>query len=1259
MNAHTPTVSFSQATYNINESRTGVVQTEITLTRTGDDLNKISKVYIEPPTGSATLGTDWNFAPNFSREITFNPYEDTKTFTIDILPDGQAERTEKIEFRLTNRENAAIGQQSSATLQIFDADGLFTDTNAPISSWGSAIWGDYNNDRQLDILGDYRIYYNTNKGFNKDNRIDLPGQALLWEDYNSDGRLDVTVNNNIYSNNNFIGTSQDIYPNHLNTSSQSFNIETRLPLPLNPPYPDRSWSSWGDYNNDGRPDFLFSTANNGGYGFRDLSTTLYRNTGTSGQTRFEDSKARLNGVDPSLSVGRLFSSANGKIAGATDSGVWADYDNDGKLDILVEVKEVQDSFNSRYLAKLYRNLGDGVFEETNVELPGSGGNARDMAWGDYNNDGQLDILLSGSDSSYQSSFTKVYRNKTRENGSASFEDIGVQIPFLGSARYAWGDYDNDGLLDILGTGVDQQNGESSATIVAKIYRNTGSFSGLNSFTDSGVQIDSGESRSEELINRGYSQAAWGDYDKDGKLDILFTGHAPSNQYGGLNENDFFTKVFRNNTPNANTPPRQPTELKAEPDGRNVTFKWNPATDDQTKTPGLSYNLGVYSTQGERYILSPGSSDEIQHLVGLGNVNQNTRWQLKDLPRGTYSWTVQAIDTAWAVSPFAEGGTFTISNRPPEEKIRLGGRYTEFNQAIKDVYTEPDGDPINYQLTLPDGSPLENGGSNTNWLGLQFNSSENTITFTGTPPTGSQPFEVKLIATDSYGASSEQTFTVTTKDGRWVIDGYISGATVFLDANKNGILDTNEPSTTTDAGGKFNLNIPFETFDTNKNGEIDPEEGNLVAIGGTDTATGLPLETPVTAPPDASVVTLLTTLVADLTDKGIAQEEAQSLVKAALGLPADVDLTSFDPIEATNNNIPGGVQVLSEMVKVQNTITQTVALIDGASSAANHDLVKAVVSSMGDKIQSGTVLNLSNPAALEPIIQQAAAKIQQIDPSFNIQKVTQITSQSATVMATANQRIDLAISNSTATSIPQAVARVQQVSLGATTQDFKAVGAGSKPISQLVTDNTGAALDSKIQAVILPVGIATPVVTGDADLGSNSPGQINGTNGDDIITGTSGNDVINGRRGNDSLDGSLGDDTLYGGKGNDTLLGASGNDALFGGRGADILNGDDGNDILLGGKGDDLLNGGLGNDTLTGGKGVDKFLLSTNSGTDTITDFEVGKDFLVLGNGLTFSQLAISQDSGATLIRFAQTGEILASISGVSASSITAGSFGLI
>ncbi|MDB9511190.1 DUF4347 domain-containing protein [Kamptonema animale CS-326] len=1244
-----PTVNFSEATYQVNESG----QKQITLTRTGtaEALNKISQVYIQPVTGgSATERTDWKFASSDSGQVTvtFNPGKDIQTFTIEILPDTQGEGTEEIAFQIASADDANIGPQSSTTLQIFDGDRLFTDTNAPISGLSSAIWGDYNNDGKLDILGNSQIYdnigtYDNNGqlneyGFSEIYGRGLPGQNSVWADYNNDGRLDTSLTNTNSDNTLRYG----IY-----SSDTKFNFDAN-PDPdtgLRDLLPSRIFSSSSaDYNNDGRPDLLLNTV--GSYPEYPITTTLYRNTKPiMYQDRFQDSKARLDTGEP------LFSTS--EIAGANSPGVWADYDNDGKLDILIRVTESQQTQSGqlRRKAKLYRNLGDGVFKETAVSLPGLGSEfprfgatVDDMAWGDYDNDGKLDILLTGAMDDANGStqlFTKVYRNTTSTNGSASFEDIGVQIPGLSQAKAAWGDYDNDGKLDILLTGWDRQDFASPGTSVTKVYRNTG-----NGFTDSGAQIDSGAQPGATTS----STTAWGDFDKDGKLDILLTG--------GSSYSDSFTKVFRNNTPNANTRPDSPTGLTAKSDGGTVTFKWDKATDDHTPADGLSYNLQVKTSDGKDIILSSMSLwDGTRQIVGLGNVSQNTQWQLKDLPHGTYSWGVQAIDNAWAGSPFAFGESFTIENSPPEEQINLGAKATEFNRPIKDVYTDPDGDLINYQLTLPNGSPLYSD-SNTSWLGLQYDYWQNTITFTGTPPSGSQPFKVKLIATDDLGRYSEQTFTVTTKDGRWVIDGYISGATVFLDANKNAILDTSEPSTITDTGGKFNLDIPFETFDTNKNGEIDPEEGNLVAVGGTDTATGLPLETPVTAPADSSVVTLLTTLVADLIDKGIAPEAAQSLVKAALGLPADVDLTSFDPIEATNNNIPGGVQVLAAMVKVQNFITQTAALIDGASIAASQDLVKAVVRSINEQIQSGTVLNLSNAAALEPIIQQAAAKIQQIDPSFNSQKLSQMGSQAATVMATANQRIDSAVSNPTATSIPEAVARVQQVALGLTTQDFKAVGAETKPISQVVADNTGAALDSKIQAVTLPVGIATPVVSGDADLGSNSPNRIVGTNGDDTLTGDSENNALMGMRGNDYLDGGIGNDSIFGGKGGDALLGSSGDDVLFGNRGADFLNGGDGNDILYAGKSDDLLNGGLGNDSLIGGNGSDRFLLSTNSGIDTIFDFEDGQDLLSLGNNLTFAQLLITQENSSTLIRLSATGEILASLNGVSASLINAADFNL-
>jgi Ca2+-binding RTX toxin-like protein len=179
-------------------------------------------------------------------------------------------------------------------------------------------------------------------------------------------------------------------------------------------------------------------------------------------------------------------------------------------------------------------------------------------------------------------------------------------------------------------------------------------------------------------------------------------------------------------------------------------------------------------------------------------------------------------------------------------------------------------------------------------------------------------------------------------------------------------------------------------------------------------------------------------------------------------------------------------------------------------------------------------------------------------------------------------------------------------------------------------------------------------------------------GDDRLFGDAGNDTLMGGAGNDMLDGGSDNDILVGGAGADTLIGGDGydtasyadatkgvtidfttggttNDAagdtfvsiekfagsnygdvfiasgglpadfdggggddwLFGAKGADTLNGGSGNDHLSGGLSADILAGGTGLDTLTGGSGADKFLLTKNSGLDTITDFTSGVDHLVL------------------------------------------------
>ena len=135
---------------------------------------------------------------------------------------------------------------------------------------------------------------------------------------------------------------------------------------------------------------------------------------------------------------------------------------------------------------------------------------------------------------------------------------------------------------------------------------------------------------------------------------------------------------------------------------------------------------------------------------------------------------------------------------------------------------------------------------------------------------------------------------------------------------------------------------------------------------------------------------------------------------------------------------------------------------------------------------------------------------------------------------------------------------------------------------------------------------------DLILGGSGNDSLIGGEGSDIIRGGTGNDVIEGGEGHDILLGDGGDDLIDGGAGNDLLLGGFGNDTLTGGAGNDLLYGGAGDDSLDGGTGDDTLVGGEGNDTLTGGEGADTFVILAESGTTTITDFDIANDTLDLG-----------------------------------------------
>ncbi len=374
--------------------------------------------------------------------------------------------------------------------------------------------------------------------------------------------------------------------------------------------------AFGDYDNDGDLDLAVSGYDDSNY----RRLILFKNNNGS----FSEDQNPMGGTNKGVYYSSL---------------AFGDYDNDGDLDLAVSGLD-----GEGYKRLILFKNNSGTFNEDQNPMGGTSGViVGSLAFGDYDNDGDLDLAVSGDETGLGDLRLILFKNN---NGNFTEDQNPMgETSGLSSGSLAFGDYDNDGDLDLAVSGEDY-----GITPRLILFKNTnGNFtSDQNPMggTDKGVM---------------YSSIAFGDYDNDGDLDLAVSGWDDSN-----NKRLIIYKNREAESGNANTLPGLPQSLTSLYDEGIIKLSWSSATDGGTNpTPqaGLYYNIRV----GTGTEVSA-SSSVVTGIYGTPMMGNYLRPKLTNSVYGvrisstgltadtTYYWTVQAIDT-----PLNAGGWASVES----------------------------------------------------------------------------------------------------------------------------------------------------------------------------------------------------------------------------------------------------------------------------------------------------------------------------------------------------------------------------------------------------------------------------------------------------------------------------------------------------------------------------------------------------------------------------------------------------------------------